>query len=90
MAVKTHSFNGVLYNIGFAGRIDGVCDVPEDDSTPEIILVEGYELRHLNAAFHESLHAMGVPDKFLHDIEGYSKTEDGARFLWRLGYRICE
>jgi hypothetical protein len=85
--IRTHTFNGVTYKIEFADRIDGVCDVPDDETAPEILLVPGKKQRHLNAALHEALHAIGVPDKYLHDEEGFSQTEDVARFLWRLGFR---
>ena len=87
--VRTHTFALGKYDITqFKGYIDGVCDLPNDNTKRlGMMIPDGDDLNTLDATLHEALHASGVPDKYLHDKDGYSKTEPIARFLWRLGWR---
>lgn len=84
--IKSHTFRLGKYSIMMAGSIDGVCDTPAENSLGMVIL-DNDDFRSLNSALHEALHAEGIPDRYLHDEDGYSDTERIARFLWRLGYR---
>ena len=84
--MKTHTFRHGTYSISECSKIEGVCDVPDEDSLA-IIIIANNDFRSLNSALHEALHADGIPDKYLHDADGCSDTERVARFLWRLGYR---
>lgn len=85
--IRTHTFNGTTYKIDFTDKIEGVTETPEPSDNPHIILIEGSDFRAFHAAFHEALEASGFCDSCMHDKEGYPRTEDAARFLWRLGYR---
>ena len=86
MRVKCHTFNGNNYKIELAESIDGVCDLPDDDDDPLVmVILEGDNFRAFSSAVHEGLHAMlGRANDLLHDNKGESKTEDFARFLWRM------
>ena len=75
--IQTHTFNG----------IEGLTEVSGVSHNPHILLIEGTGFRAFHAAFHEALEASGFCDSCMHDKEGYPRTEDAARFLWRLGYR---
>lgn len=81
--MKSHTFNGKRYVIDLCGRIGGVTDVDEE-GPDTLLLVSGGDFRAFADAYHESLHALGVPSRYLHDSEGCCATDDGARFLWRL------
>jgi hypothetical protein len=85
--IRSHCFNGRVYKIHFAKYIGGVTDVPGGTESYHMVIVDGNELTHLDNALHEGLEAMGAPDELLHNKDGTGKTEDLARFLWRLGYR---
>jgi len=88
MKVKTHTFRLGSYEIEEADRLEGVCDTPFDPKDKlGMIVMSGNNFRALSSALHESMHADGIPDKYVHDKDGYSDTERIARFLWRLGYR---
>jgi len=90
MSVKTHKFNGVKYKISYAAQIDGICDYEGKELTE----LCGNGLGVLGSVLEEGMHAMNIPDKFLHKPkskvrpgQSCSKVDDLARFLWRLGYR---
>jgi len=83
LRVKNHTFNGNAYVIDVADAIEGVCDTLEEGPL-EMIILEGSDFRAFNSAVHEGLHAFGVPSEYLHKSDGTSKTEDYARFLWRM------
>ena len=86
--VKTHTFRLGRYVISQEDApLLGLCDIPDNYSTLRIIIQDGNDYQALSTALHEALHAEGIPDKYLHDEEGYSDTERVARFLWRLGWR---
>jgi len=85
--VKSHTFNGRKYKVELTERIDGVTDVPGTPDPYEILILDGNDLKALHSALHEGLEAIGASD--IHDYrdDGYPKTWDVAKFLWRLGYR---
>ena len=85
--VKTHTFKLGTYKISLCGSISGVTDIPDDDSGPEMLLVDGDTLDSLDNIFHEGCHAQGIPSKYLHDANGCSTTKPIARLVWRLGWR---
>ena len=85
--VYTHSFNGTKYKIEFTYKIEGVTDTPETPTIPGVLLLTGRDFAAFHSAFHESLEASGFCEKCMHDKEGYPRTIDAARLLWRLGYR---
>lgn len=80
--VKTHSFNGVSYNIRF-DKFDGATDV---DVSPRDMLIAAkpHTQNELITLIHEAMHA-GNWDKHESTIDR-SSSEIG-RFLWRLGFR---
>jgi len=83
--VRTHTFRYGVYRIEEALGADGVCDVPDNRlrKTLDMMIYQGNSLRALRTAIHESMHAEGVPDRFVHGL-----TPDRiASFLWRLGWR---
>ena len=87
--VKTHTFGLGKYHIDYSRRgLDGVTDTPDDNKWAEIrhdmVILEGQTFKSFHCALHEGMHAEGIPDKYLHDKEGYAKTYKLARFLWRL------
>ena len=81
LKMKSHTFLGKTLKVTEAKEIFGVCD------DFEITVICGNNIKALDSAIHEGLHAMGVPDEYVHDKQGFSKTADLARFLWRLGWR---
>jgi len=83
VTIRRHAFNGKPYAINLCGRIGGVTDVDEDG--PDVMhLVSGGGFREFADAYHETMHALGIPSRYLHDAGGYCATDDGARLLWRL------
>jgi len=91
--VKTHTFNGKKYDVTQHTEIDGMCDI----EGKVLSILRGNNIRVLGSALEEGLHALGIPDKYLHKPESkvpigksLSKVDDLARFLWRLGYRKVE
>lgn len=89
--VKTHTFKGRKYYVDIADIIEGVCDLPTKSGDKMwITVLEGDDFRALHSAFEECLHALRIPDKYLHNADGTSKVIDGSRFLWRMGYRRAE
>ena len=88
--VKTHSFNGVKYDIEEFTEIDGIFD----EVGKTITILRGNNVKALGSALEEGLHAMNIPDRYLHKPlsqivigKSASKVDDLARFIWRLGYR---
>ena len=86
--VRSATFNGKKYKVSWTGWIGGVTDV-DGPGEREILLIEGDEFKHFSSALHEALHAAGIPDKYLHQRDGDSKTDDIAKFLWRI-WRITK
>ena len=86
--VKTHSFNGIRYDIKIYdpndARIDGLCDPPTGSGQALRIFTDIETRKGLETCIHEALHACY-----------WAKTEDKveqtardvARLLWRLGFR---
>lgn len=75
------------------GRLDGYCDVPDEPGRePKLgmCVIDGDDVRALNSQLHEALHAIGVPDRYLHDEDGNEATTSLARFIWRMGWRRVE
>ena len=90
MTVRTHTFNGTKYGICEITEIGGLCDLEGQ----ELTILRGNNIKALGSALEEGLHALNIPDRFLHkpdkEVEigqSTSKVDDVARFLWRLGYR---
>lgn len=82
--VKTHTLNGIKYDIDVDDRvIEGYCDAPRG-GRPGLHITEGGNCQGLETIIHEALHA-----------ECWAKTEEVigrtakeiARLLWRLGYK---
>ena len=86
MKVKTHTFRLGKYHIDI-DKCEGFCDVPDQYTRLHMIILKDNGIKGLASALHEAMHAEGIPDKYIHDKDGYSDTERLARFLWRLGYR---
>ena len=81
--MKTHTFKHGTYRIEECNGLDGCCDVPDDGTRPAMLILAVRSFRAFHSAFHESCHAAGIPDKYVHDAEGYPTTQTQARFLWR-------
>ena len=88
--VKTHTFNGVKYEIAQYTEIGGICDL----EGKILSILRGDTIETLSSALEEGLHALDIPDRYLHKPESevpigksLSKVDDLARFLWRLGWR---
>lgn len=82
--VRTHSFNGIKYDICFCDGIDGRCEIPE--GKPELTI--GCRIntqRGLITLIHEAMHA-GNWDKHEETVDRSSK--EIGRLLWRLGWRV--
>ena len=80
--MKTHTFRLGKYHVTVAPGYDGSCDIPGDEDLG-IFILEGNTRKALNTAVHETMHAEGIPDKFVHD----GSPDRIASFLWRLGWR---
>jgi hypothetical protein len=87
MLPKTHTFNGVKYDLMF-GEMDGMCEREGPGAPNWVVAMEPDDSsRFLETVIHESLHACC-----------YAKTEelvtrsakDITRLLRRLGYRRAE
>lgn len=85
MAVRTHTFRGVRYDMDFDPQAAS-CDHPEGRDRPRIVLVDGLRNNRqtLELLVHESLHACCWPAS---EREVEETARDIARLLWRLGYR---
>ena len=82
MTVKTHTFNGIKYEIVIE-KVDGMADKYDGYS----LAVNGdlSTQKDLITLIHEAMHA-GNWDKHEETIDRSSK--EIGRLLWRLGYRI--
>lgn len=86
--VRTHTFNGKVYEINQYTEIDGICD----EEGRALSILRGNNIKALGSALEEGMHALEIPDKYLHKTnvkigQSMSKVDDLARFIWRLGYR---
>lgn len=88
--VYTHTFNGRKYSICELTEIGGICDLYGQ----ELTILRGNSILALGSALEEGLHALEIPDKYLHKPDkkvqigqSASKIDDLAQFLWRLGWR---
>jgi len=84
MKVKTHTFNGIKYDIDVSKPIDGYCDSPRGGK-PSIRIVSNLNTKKgLITILHEALHAEGwaVSESVVDRVS----TEIG-NLLWRFGYR---
>ena len=83
--MKTHTFNGVKYDVHFGARY-GDCDPPNKITPNWVNCVEDKESRKfLEICIHESLHACS----WKASEEKVTQTAyDIARLLWKLGYRL--
>jgi hypothetical protein len=86
--MKTHSFNGEPYEIEVVDNLLGICISRHEAIMGKIIIEKSKkQIDELDTAIHEALHAIGIPDKYLHNKDGTGKVDDVARFIWRLGWR---
>lgn len=91
MIVRSHTFNGKRFTVEKITEIDGLCE----EEAAHLTILRGNNLRALGSALEEGLHALGIPDRYLHKPDAEvligksgSKVDDLARFIWRLGYRL--
>lgn len=84
--MKTHTFNGIKYDIVIDSNFDGLCENPS--SRPNLIVVADLKTRAgLESLIHESMHACN----YMKSEEAVTQVAyDIARFLWGLGYRLEE
>jgi len=90
MPVRTATFNGERYTVEQVTELAGICDI----DAKNLVILRGDSINALGSALEEGLHALGIPDRYLHKPnnkvpigKSLSKVDDLARFLWRLGYR---
>ena len=84
MKIKTHKFNGTIYDIDFADSIEGVTDgIVDAEGSPKMLILTGNSFRAFHSAFHEALEGSGFCDNCMHFKDGNSRTIDAARFLTR-------
>lgn len=88
--VRSHSFNGKIYKIDHVTEIAGIFD--EEGKT--LTILRGNDITSLGSVLEEGLHAMKIPDRYLHKPlsktkigKSASKVDDLARLLWREGWR---
>lgn len=88
--VRSHSFNGKSYKIDHVTEMVGMFD----EEGKALTIMRGNDIAALGSALEEGLHAMSIPDRYLHKPtskvkigQSLSKVDDLARFLWRLGWR---
>ena len=84
MTVKTHTFKLSKY-IVWQSRVDGWTDEPSDHDKLYMLIPPENSFNALWTSIHESLHAEGIPAKYLDG--DYDCSYQVARFLWRLEYR---
>lgn len=85
MKVNTHTFKLGKYYIEEDRDIEGLCDLPDEYQKLRMLIMSGDDQKALASAIHESMHAEGIPTKYLDD--GYDPSVNIARFLYRLGWR---
>ena len=83
--IRKHTFNGTQFDVTWVRCIEGVCDRPDipNESTWNMLCLDGYTLTALHSVMHEALEACGFCDMCLHDKDGDPRTMDAARFVWR-------
>lgn len=88
--VRTHTFNGEKYTVEEVTELEGICDT----YAKNLVVLRGNSINALGSALEEGLHALDIPDKYLHKSnnkvpigKSLSKVDDLACFIWRLGYR---
>lgn len=81
--VRTHSFNGIKYEIEFTGKIDGLSETKEG-LRYMVIATEPYTQNELITIIHEGFHASRWN---AHEETVDQVSSDIGRLLWRLGYR---
>lgn len=82
--IRTHTFNGVTYDIDICGSIDGYCECPWPGKPILQIVADLDTRRGLETAIHEAMHACN----YMKSEESVGiAARDIARFLWRLNYR---
>ena len=84
MAVKTHKFNGRVYDIDMPGPIHGTTEQYRLNKRIMLIAVDPDTKDELETCIHESLHAenWAATEKVVERV-----SREIADFLWRLGYR---
>ena len=83
-AVKTATFNGVVYDVDLCGPIDGSCDQPNGGKPTLMITADLTTKNGFTTLIHECLHASSFHTS--EDVVDRTAVDVG-RLLWRLGYR---
>ena len=90
MRVRTHTINGVRFEIEESTEIDGICDYEGRC----LSILRGNSVKALASLLEEGMHAMDIPDRYIHrpkdelEIgESVSRVDDLAKLAWRLGWR---
>jgi hypothetical protein len=82
--IKTHQFKLGKYRILWYA-IEACCEVPDEgDKTLAIMTPPVTDFHTFSVALHEAEHADGLPDKVIHDAEGYPVHGGRHRFAWRI------
>lgn len=88
--VKSHTINGIKFEIDEITEITGICDIEGQC----LSVLRGNSVEAIGSLLEEGMHAMGIPDRYLHKPENeveigqsVSKVDDLAKLVWRLGWR---
>lgn len=80
MAIKTHKFKGKTFAIDF-DNFKNIYGLTCQSDT--LVIQSGVELKAIDSLLHEALHAMGIPDSYLHKDDGSTNTLDLSKFVQR-------
>lgn len=82
--IRTHKFRLGKYQIMWFA-IEACCEVPDEgDKSLAIMAPPVTDLHTFQVAMHEAEHADGLPDKVIHDKDGYPVYGGRHRFAWRI------
>jgi hypothetical protein len=84
--VRTHRFDGVLYDVDIDSNCAGYCDPPTGNDRPCLHVGTNITTKKgLEDLFHEMLHACHWRG---HEGKVEQTAKDMASLVWRLGFRF--
>jgi len=83
--VRTATFPLGKYHV-HQEHVLGLCEVPETKPPKsfDMYIPPDNTQEGLSVSIHEFMHACGIPDKYIHDMDAPVHI---GRLLWRLGWR---
>lgn len=79
--IKHHKFNGKKYYIEF-NDFKTTYGLQSDGAT-FLMIQDGVDIKAIDSLIHEAMHAMGIPDEYVHKDNGTTNTMDIAKFIQR-------